>query len=114
MLILVGFIIVIHLVILGLIWREHERSYYKLEELVENRIGPVRGYLDGVGDHALTTSGLIPHLNKIFNKYGKQMSSEELALMRRSRACYYIGGVWGILVIIGIISATIFIGANGR
>ena len=114
MLTLIAFVIAIHLVILGFIWREHKRSYYKLEELVENRIGPVRGFLDGVGNYALTSSGLIPQLNKIFNKYGDQLSSEELALMRRSRACYYIVGLWGILVIVGIFSAMVFMGAIVR
>ena len=92
---LISAILIISIAVLGGLWRTHKRAYYELEERVEKRLGSVRGDLDGVGDFALTTSGLIPHLDKIANKYGDELSSEEATLVRKSRACYYIGGFWG-------------------
>ena len=78
------------------------RSYYELEKKVEKRLGPVRGELDGLGQFAYTSSGLIPQLNNIAEKYGGDLLDEEIALMRRSRVCYYIGGS---LVILGFLTA---------
>ncbi len=104
---LIAIILITAIVVLGWLWRMHKRAYYELEESVENRLGPVRGYLDGVGEYSVTSSGLIPHLNKIANKFGDRLSSEEAALMRKSRACYYIGGVGGLFTIAAILGVVI-------
>lgn len=95
-------LIALPLVVLALLWREHTRTYYELEKRVENRLGPVRGELDGLGQFAYTSSGLIPQLNNIAEKYGGDLIDEEVALMQRSRACYYIGGALVIFVFLTV------------
>ena len=104
---LIAIIFIISIVVGGWLWRMHKRAYYELEESVENRLGPVRGYLDGVGEYSMTSSGLIPRLNKIAEKFGDQLSNAEAALMRRSRACYYIGGVLGLFTFAAILGVVI-------
>lgn len=106
---LIAIILVTSIVVLGWLWRMHKRTYYELEKSVENRLGPVEGHLDGVGDYSLTTSGLIPRLNKIADKYGDQLSGNEAMLMRQSRASYYIGGV---CVLLAFAAALVVVGAG--
>ena len=110
----VGTAIVIHLIIVSLIWREHLRAYYRLEEMVEDRLGSVDEFTDGTGFHRLSSSGLMPKLKKITANIGDQLSEEEMAVLKRSRACYYTAGAWSILVFLAILSAVIFMVMNGR
>jgi len=114
MLFLTAIVVVVHLVLARLVWRAHKRAYYELEKRVEARLGPVRDFPDGVGEYALTTSGLIPYLKKLQTKYGSQLSGQELALLRKSRICYYVSGAWGILIFVGILSAVSFTILNVR
>lgn len=106
--------IVVHLIIVALIWREHMRAYYRLEEMVEDRLGSVREFTDGVGFHPLSSSGLMPKLKKITEIIGDLLSDEELAVLKRSRAFYYTAGAWSILVFLAVLSALIFMAMTGR
>ena len=90
-------------------WREHKRTYYELEKSVERRLGPVRGAFDGVCEFAYTTSGLIPQLDRIANKYGSDLIDEERALMQRSRTSYYFGGTLMLLSFLGALSLIIWL-----
>jgi hypothetical protein len=91
------------------LWRIHVNGFYALEDSLEHRLGPIREFYDGVGRYALTTSGLIPMLNRLRERFGDQFTAEEMLLERNARRAYYVGGSLALVGFASIFGFTVFV-----
>ena len=97
---------VLFLLPIFVLWRKHVKGFYALEESLERRVGPVRDFYEGVGYYSISSSGMIPMLNQLRERFGDSFTPEEELMERNSRRFYYIGGS---LVLVGFTSIVSFV-----
>jgi hypothetical protein len=92
-----------------ILWRKHVKGFYALEESLAQRIGPTRDFYEGVGYYSLSSSGMIPMLNRLRDRFGDSFTTEERLLERNTRRLYYIGGSLALVGFVSIFVFTVFV-----
>lgn len=78
----------------------HNKLYNVLIKKLETKNGPIWEKYEDQGRNPLSSSGAIPRIKYIEEKFKHSLTDDEKKIIKMSRFFYYFGGLWTISVFI--------------